>query len=523
MPTGLGLWLTLSACRAPGGGPPDAGPSGASASGVSAPSSAASGPPAAAASAPGRDPEVPPETLGRAGPVHLDLAGLRTAIAEARVLQAWQGREAPIEALNSGELRQRLLTQALETRVVRLEVARRGLTLDAGTLERALVNAAAGQPASTPLSGPPPAAEVLDERLRARYGVEPEVVARVARDMLESARLSESLLDEATDADLQSAWLAAKTEAVLDVVLSPRVPTSQEIDRAVRAKADEIAAWYAAHETRFNQPERLRLSRIAVAAGPEAEVGRRTAEGLRARVAAGEDFATIARQESADASSRRGGGLALIEAKSRPDLAALAPGVLSPVLREGEFWSFYRLEATLPATERPLASGPVQREIAATLLREADELPEALGLAQQAAALLMREPEGNSLPALVRVNRMKRFTTRPFAQAGSAVVPGLGLAPEVFAGAFTTPVGKVAPRATVRQDYVVYRVVSREGPDAAQWPAARAAFVAEWRAANVRQAVDRWLSTRLKDEPLWVAFDRLAALPLAELVAEPVP
>jgi parvulin-like peptidyl-prolyl isomerase len=466
---------------------------------------------------------VPPDTLGRAGPVHLDLAGLRVAIAESRVLQAWQGREAPVEALASVELRQRLLSQALENRVVRLEVNRRGLSVDASTLERALVNAAAGQPADAPLSEPPPSAAVLDERLRARYGVAPEVVARVARDMLESARLSEALLDEVSD--LKAAWMAANTEAVLDLVLSPRVPTSQEIDRAVRARAAEIAAWYAKNEGRFNQPERLRLSRIAVkvAAETEAEAVRITAESLRNRVLAGEDFRQLARTESDDPSARRGGGMALVPAEKRPDLAKLAPNALSPVTREGEYWSFYRLDAVLPAVVRSLDSGPVQREIAATLLRAADDLPEAVGLAQQAAAMLMREPEGNSLPALVRVNRLKRFTTRPFVQSGHDVVPGLGLAPEVFAGAFTTPVGKVAPRVTVRQDYVVYRVVSRTSPDPTTWPEARAAFVAQWRSREIRQAEDRWLSQRLKGEVLWVATERLAAIPLAELLAAPVP
>lgn len=513
------LWLAQSGCRAPQAPPAGA----ADAAPDSAKATATITPGSAPRPAPERDPEVPPDTLGRAGPVHLDLAGFRTAIAEARVMQTWQGREAPLDALASPDLRQRLLTQALETRVVRLEIARRKLQVEPAAVERALANAAAGRPAPSELPEAPPAAAVLDERLRARYGVEPAVVAQVARDILESGRLAEALLDEVPEAELQAAWLAAHTEVVLDVITTPRVPTSQEIDRAVRSRSAEIAAWYAAHEGRFNQPERLRLSRIAIAAGTEDEASRKTAESLRNRILAGEDFAQIARTESVDPSARRGGGLALVDAEKRPDLAALAPGTLSPVTREGDVWSFYRLEAVMPATLRPLDSGPVQREIAATLLREADDLPEALGLSQQAAAMLMREPDGTSLPALVRVNRLKRFTTAPFLKSGREVVPGLGLAPEVFAGAFTTPVGKVAPRVTVRQDYVVYRVVRRDAPALADWPKAKADFVAAWRASQQRLVVDAWLSRRLKGEPLWVARERLAAVPLAELVAEPVP
>src|SRR5688500_7345867 len=71
---------------------------------------------------------VAAEIIGRAGPVTMTVADLRTAVEEARVFQTWRTGEAPpVEALRNPMLRRRVLSKALETRVVRDEAAKRGL------------------------------------------------------------------------------------------------------------------------------------------------------------------------------------------------------------------------------------------------------------------------------------------------------------------------------------------------------------------------------------------------------------
>src|SRR5688500_1096393 len=92
-------------------------------------------------------PTVPVDAIGRAGPVVMTRADFRTAVEEARVFQMWRtGESPPVEALRNAMLRRRVLSKALETRVVREEAARRGLAVPPEQLAQALEAFAAGKP-----------------------------------------------------------------------------------------------------------------------------------------------------------------------------------------------------------------------------------------------------------------------------------------------------------------------------------------------------------------------------------------
>jgi hypothetical protein len=158
------------------------------------------------------------------------------------------------------------------------------------------------------------------------------------------------------------------------------------------------------------------------------------------------------------------------------------------------------------------------------LLRADDALPAAKRVAGQVAALLRQDPDGAALAALIAESRSRRATTAPFSPFGSssAVVPGIGVAPELHAAVVAlTPADPVTGVVVVRQDSVVARLVSRTGPDPATWPAARAAWGTQWRAAQRPQVVERWLDRQLADQPTWVDGERLRALPMAALGAGP--
>lgn len=455
--------------------------------------------------------------IGRAGPVTLDLDGLRVAVEEARVLQTWIGGEAPpADALESVMLRRRVLTKALETRVVRLEVARRGLTVPPDELEGLLRAAALGK-GLQPLAGPP--LEDLDARLVARFAAPPARVARVARDLVCARLLTEALLDDVDDATLRGRWADEKTTVRLDLVGIPRVPASKEIDAAVRERADAIGAWYTQHRSRFVRPERAVLSRIFVAFGPDRAASRAKVDGLRARVVAGEDFAAVATADSEGPNARRGGRLGALSKKQLPaGFDVPERDGLTPVLEEREGWAFYRTEGRLPAMSRTLDEAPVKREIAATLLREADDLPHARATAERARALLMRAPDGEALAALVATERLRRRTTEPFRRSGRSLVPSVGLAPKLFAAAFEltaeAPVSAVFP---VRQAYLVARRVERVDADLAAWPAERSTWIEAWRGRQRASAIEDWLGERLRGEKMWVDMERLRALTLADL------
>lgn len=476
-------------------------------------------------------PERDPSVLGRAGPVALDAAGFRAAIEEAQVLQLWRrGEAAPLDALRDAGLRRRVLIDALERRVARHEVARRGLAVDPERLDEMLRLAAVGHRVEVTPTPEQVAearaldAEMVDARLAARFGVPAERVRRVALDILESARLAEALLDAVDEATLRQAWLDANTRLVLDLIRVSRVPSTAEIDAAVRARAGEMAAFYEKNRALFEAPERAFVRRVLVPVAPDADPAARAAakaraEALRARVAGGEPIEAVIAAEAPPREARREGRLTVTQARL-PAAFALELGALSPVEATAGGWHFYRVDRRAPPTKRPLDDPRVQREIAASLLREADELPAAKRVAAEAARLLRTDPEGAALAALVAESRARRSTTAPFSPAGAAVVPGVGLAPALHAAAVAlTPADRVTPVVTVRQDYIVARLVSRAGPDPATWPAEKAAFMASWRAAQRGQVIERWLDEALADQPTWVDGERLAALPLSALGA----
>ncbi|MEZ4471281.1 MAG: peptidylprolyl isomerase [bacterium] len=453
------------------------------------------------------DMAIPPGALGRAGEVVLGEAELLQAVEEARALQHWRdGQAPPMEALASPMLRRRLVIQALETRVVRGEVARRGLAIPVRAVEDALRNAADGRAfdAPRPVEEAPLDPDTLQARLAARFGAVAPHLRRVAEDLLGARLLAEALLDAVDDAELQARWRAEGTQVVVDVIQIPRVPTNREIDAAVRLRADDLKTWFEGHRALFHRPVRRRVVRVGLPATERPRL-----EALRVRAAAGADLEALARE-----ADPRAAPLAPVTPDRLPAAFAVGVGELTPIVEDASGLAFYRVVAELPGMERTLAEVSVQREVAAALLREADALPTARATAQAVADLLRQAPDGAELAARVKADRLRRSTTRRFSLAGPEVVPEVGQAPELFQAIFALErPGAVTPVFIVRQDYVVARLVERQAPDAAAWAAERAAFVARWRAAELPRAVDAWLTAHLKDAPLWIdqpAVERLA-------------
>ncbi len=511
---GLTLWVAVGfgGCRDPRPAPatpPGSLPS--AAAGSASTTAATSAPPAPGSQAGNR-----PDALGRAGPVQLGLPGLQRAVAEVRVLGLWRGKPAPEAALDDPLVRRRILTRALETQLIRQEVARRGLSASDAAVEAALVNALAGRGPRTPVEGPIPERDLLAGQVAARFDAPAEVVRRVAADLLESEALANALLDTTPEATLQAAWVRQETQRVVDLVQVGRVPTAREIDAAVRARGAAIDAWYAEHADRFNQPERVSLHRMFVRGrSPEA---RARLDALRARVLGGEAFEAVAQAGSEGPQARRGGRVGSLAVKRVPEVAGLAPGALSAIHEAPGGLAFVRLNQRLPAVVRPVTLPVVRREIAAELLRAEDALPSARAQAEAAAAALRADPSGPAVQAVVAQPGVTRRQTPPFSQARSQAIPGLGLAPDLFKALFEAEVGDVVGPMTVRQHYVIARVVSAQVPDPSGWPAAKAAFSAQWRSTQRGTVVDRWISQTLTGQPMWVDSAALRALTRADLL-----
>lgn len=140
-----------------------------------------------------------------------------------------------------------------------------------------------------------------------------------------------------------------------------RVPPTARRRQAIAAlladaEADHseaaIRAWYDRHRSELVLPERLRLRHILVLTRAEAEAAHR-------RILAGESFADIAREVSADPSASVGGDqgeLALedLPAAFAPHVAALAVGAVGEPVQAADGWHLFQVVERLPGRDRPL-------------------------------------------------------------------------------------------------------------------------------------------------------------------------
>ncbi len=134
----------------------------------------------------------------------------------------------------------------------------------------------------------------------------------------------------------------------------------------------EVEAYYREHADRYRRGPQVRGRMILT-------TSRENAEALRQALAAGGDFAGLAKELSSDpATAPKGGDMGWFErgdyATVISDMAfRLQPGELSPVFQGPDGWYLIRVEEKRPAGERSLAE--VREEIVAALQYE--RLPDA--------------------------------------------------------------------------------------------------------------------------------------------------
>jgi parvulin-like peptidyl-prolyl isomerase len=219
----------------------------------------------------------------------------------------------------------------------------------------------------------------------------PDAVAQIAGEEIRYERFAAYLsqADGEADARLSSEVLSALFDQFLDEQLLAHLATDRglvaaadrvEPRRAVEAllrdatapsatpSDHEVAAYYAAHRDDFARPERVRLRQILVES-------RATAERAWRQIAAGADFAEVARRL---AKSRTGAGAAGLGGElSRADLPAayadllfaLPPGGVSHVIPAPYGFHIFQVVAHLPSEVAPLSH--VAPEIRARLARQA--------------------------------------------------------------------------------------------------------------------------------------------------------
>jgi len=124
----------------------------------------------------------------------------------------------------------------------------------------------------------------------------------------------------------------------------------------------QLREYYARHKDLFVEPAKVRVSVILLKVDPSApkpawEAARAEAAKLKAQLAAGADFAQLARLHSADASAANGGDMGYLHRGMLPDgvdtvVEGLKPGEVSPPVTLLEGVALLRLEGRQAAQQR---------------------------------------------------------------------------------------------------------------------------------------------------------------------------
>ena len=355
-------------------------------------------------------------------------------------------------------------------------------------------------------------------RLKMRADDDLEFFWHAVEDAYWVNRQKEYIVALLPEADAQAEWKRRGELMTVWLMQVPRVPTSSEISKGIKAYPREMKAYYEANPKLFSQPLRLLVEPFWIRGG-KLEAERLQAVEARDRLSRGDHLEQIIEEMP----MLTQGGIKSLRGKSIPPKTETKEGAITPVRLTRYGWTFYRIKRIYPAYVRSLAERSVQREVAAAVLRERDDLPRARKLAQSAAQELARGQSIKDLKAWGRSRRVRVNSPAPFFASTQNVVPSIGLAPELHQAIVNAPEGATLAPIKVRQHYVIARIISRTQRDEA-WSEVRSSFMKRWRRERTPRVLDEWLTDQLKDQPRWISMKRLQGVRLEQLKFEsPLP
>jgi len=287
--------------------------------------------------------------------------------------------------------------------------------------------------------------QVSDAEVEERYKLDHDQVnltfVRVsAAEQAKTVNLTDEDLQRHLDEHADRYRVPAKTRARY-VAYKPADFTGQ-----VEIKDGEIAEQYELQkDDRFTEPEQVRARHILVkvasgASDQEKAKARQKAEGLLAKVKAGDDFAVIAKKSSDDGgTASKGGDLGFFpHGQMAPEFEAAAfaleAGGLSDIVESPFGFHIIRVEEKRAAGTKPLEAA--RDEIVASLKNE-----RALEIAHREAEADRRRVLGGQAFAEALSSRNVQ-ETQPFSAGG--IIPGLGRMKDFADVAFALAPGEVS-------------------------------------------------------------------------------
>ena len=357
--------------------------------------------------------------------------------------------------------------------------------------------------------------ERFDSNVKWDYGSSTAYLGSMQRDLLQQ-KLYELLVGQARvgDAEARNAAFFRSQEVriafvAIDAKRLPEdlKPREDEVQQHLEDNREALQAAYDADNDRFNIPEQVMMRHILLTSGDddgvdgvdEATGKRARAEQVLERLAAGEQFADLAREFSGDSSSKDDGGkLGLI---GRGDVApnleavvfALEPGRPSEIVEGVEglhiVWVDEKIEASKLGFDEAgltLASEGAAREAANRLAKEVSD-----------AVVAGQSLEGAARNAGFTLERTSLFTRRR-----DGFIPGLeGASLEILATAFALRLDAPSSKRIfeVGDRQVLIQLLERPESDAKRFEDAVAGTKESLSRQRQNQLLQAWIDNRRKD------------------------
>jgi peptidyl-prolyl cis-trans isomerase D len=442
------------------------------------------------------------EEVARVNGRKVDYQTLYTAVQNTQEMQRQQGLPAPATLEERRELEDQVMEQIVQEILLDQEYRRRGITATDREVRDALLNAPLPEIQQIPEFQTDGQFDIQKYQRYLRSQADPNFnFALEARYRVEIPRLK--FFDQVTtdvyvsDAKLWRIYQDQHDSASADVIaLVPQVAVPEA---SVTLTDEDLAAYYRAHRSEFEQPAQAFLSFVALSRRPEASdsaASLERAQAVRQEIAAGADFAEVARRESADSVSRENGGdLGEVArgtfVKDFEDAAlALRPGQISqPVLTQFGY-HIIRLESkqdTLLHASHILIPVQLYGEHLRTVDRRADSLD-----------LYAAEVEDPSILDTLAAELGLPVSAAPPLRQGNRLQLGRFVVPDVHLWAFETPIGYTSQVIETDWAYYVFRLDSLKAAavpalDAVREQVQRAALIdRQWEAT-------RAMAGRIKD------------------------
>lgn len=412
----------------------------------------------------------------------------------------------PVESLEDTMVRRRAVIEAIERELLVNEAKKRKITITLEELKQWIYEQIPGENR--------PSQEGLEDLIRARLKLHAnaslDTFWQAAERIALVEKLRVDLTAEITEEEAHQEWLKRGRLIGLQMLLVPRVPTSDEITQATRTFQKEMRAYYDEHHALFSQVDRALVTPIFFSGGKGEqerlqllEVQRLLSEG-QSLIDLKAQYPTLQTRAKQSLSSRL-----------MPKKTILEEGSVSKprITRFG--WTIYQIHKVYRGYTRSFEERSVQRECAAAILIENNQLSQAMKVAQRGRSLLSIGDEV-SVKSWAKANRAHLKIPAPFYANANQVIPMLGTAPALHDQLFSFQVGQVSEIIPIRQSYVIAKVISKQ-ERTATWDSARVDFMRQWRVERSRKILNEWLTSHLEGQPRWVSSSRLKALNLQKL------